>query len=453
MENLNRDSIDFANGNITRIFTGMLFPTLMGMMFTMLFCITDGIFIGHGVGSDGLAAVNIIMPVFTLATGIGMMFAIGSSVVAAIHLSHDNLKAARIVVTQAFVAAIILGFLIGLMFYLFPDRIIALLGSGEKLMDICRDYYLWFIPCSLFVMLQILGQFIIRLDGSPTYSMLVEVVPACLNIFLDWLLIFPLDMGLKGAALATSIGSFAGVIMVFWYMLFEHKTLSFYKLRLTLTSFVLAFRNVWYMVKVGVSGFIGEFSMSVLTLVGNYMFMRYLGEDGVAAFSVICYILPIIFMIYAAISQSAQPIISYNYGAGNNERVRKVVRLAFVAALASGAIMSVLLVFFTRPIVAVFMNQSSDAYQLCIGGLPFYVAGLLFMAFSLTFIGFCQSLEKILVSSVLTILRGMLLPACFFVLLPRFIGATGLWIAVPISEFITSLLIILFFRRMLIIGR
>lgn len=453
MENLNRDSIDFANGDITRIFTGMLFPTLMGMMFSMLFCITDGIFIGHGVGSDGLAAVNIIMPVFTLSTGIGMMFAIGSSVVAAIHLSHENLKAARIVVTQAFEAAIFIGCLLGVALYSFPEKIITFLGGGGTLLEICRDYYLWFIPCALFVMLQMLGQFIIRLDGSPTYSMLVEVVPACLNIFLDWLLIFPLDMGLKGAALATSIGSFAGVTMVFRYMFYGHKTLSFYKLKWTLTSIVLSLRNIWYMIKVGVSGFIGEFSMSVLTLVGNYMFMRYLGEDGVAAFSVICYIIPVVFMTYAAISQSAQPIISYNYGAGNNDRVRKVVRLSFLAALVSGTVMMVLLVVFVRPIVSVFMEQSSGAYQLCVSGLPLYVSGLLFMAVSLIYIGLCQSLEKTLVSSVLTMLRGMILPSCLFVLLPRLFGTNGLWIAVPMSELLTTLLIVLFYRRMLIIRR
>lgn len=449
MKNLKRDIIDFGNGSIPLMFTKMLFPTLLGMMFSVLFCITDGIFIGHGVGSDGLASVNIVMPMFTLATAFGMMFGVGSSVIAAIHLSQDNVKAARIITTQAFMATLVIGVLLGVLLYAFTDRILLLLGCGDKLMEMCREYYLWFIPCALFVMLQILGQFIIRLDGNPRYSMMVEVIPACLNIFLDWLFIFPVGWGLKGAALATSVGSFSGVIMVCWYMAFKCETLTLYKLKRTLTSLVLTLRNIAYMARVGVSGFIGEFSMSVLTLVGNYMFMRMLGEDGVAAFSVACYIAPVVYMIYAAISQSAQPIISYNYGAGAYGRVRRTFRLAIAAALATGLSVSAILALLVKPIVSVFLNENSGAYDICAGGLPLYAAGFVFMAFSQTVIGFCQSIGKPLISTLLTLMRGMVLPVCVFLLLPVLLGVDGLWLSVPLAELLVTLLICLLHRQCL----
>ena len=434
MKDLGRDSIDFGNGSISRTFVRMLFPTLFGMLFSVLFCLTDGIFIGNGVGSDGLASVNLVMPLFTLATGIGMMFAMGSSVVAAIHLAKDNVKAARIVVTQAFLACIVLGSLLGLVLYLFPDRTLLLFGCSEQLMAMCREYYLWFIPCALFVMLQILGQFIIRLDGSPVYSMMVEIVPACLNIFLDWLLIFPAGWGLKGAALATSVGSAAGVVMVVWYMLFKRRTLSLYRLKHTVTSLVLTLRNVWYMMKIGVSGFLGEFSMSVLTLVGNYVFMKRLGEDGVASFSVACYLVPVVFMVYAAVSQSAQPIMSFNFGAGNFVRVRKTFRLALVSAGLFGIAMTLLMTLFIDPIVSVFLERGTAAYDICSGGFPAYSSGFAFMAVVMTVIGFAQSVEKSIAATVLTLLRGMVFPVIAFLTLPDILGTAGLWCAVPAAE-------------------
>lgn len=437
MKNLDRDSIDFGNGSIPRIFAQVLIPTLFGMMFTVLFCLTDGIFVGKGIGSDALAAINIVMPYFNVATGLGMMFAMGASVVAAIHLSQDNEKAARINVTQAFIAVLILGSLLGAVLYIFPDATLRLLGSSDALMPLCREYYLWFIPCALFVMVQILSQFIIRLDGSPTYSMLVEVIPACVNIFLDWLFIFPMDMGLMGAALATDIGSFIGLAMAAWYMFFCTRKLAFYRLKRSATSILLTLRNVGYMARLGFSGFLGEFAMSVLTVAGNYMFMRYLGDDGVAAFSVACYLIPVIFMINAAIAQSAQPIISYNYGAGNDARVRRTFRISIMLGISVGAFLALAFSLGVRPLVSVFLDRGTPAYEMCATGFPLYTVGFVFMAVCQMVIGYYQSIEKAGRATLLTVLRGMVFPVTFFLLMPALLGVRGLWLAVPCAELLT----------------
>ena len=441
MRNLNRDSVDFGHGGIPGTFAKLFLPTLSGMMFSVLFCLTDGLFIGRGVGSDGLASVNLVMPIFTLATGLGMMFAVGASVVAAIHLAQKNLKAARIIITQAFLATFVSGTLLGVILYAFPERILLLMGCSESLMEMCRMYYLWFVPCGLFVMIQIVGQFVIRLDGSPKYAMMVEVIPACLNIFLDWLFIFPVGWGLKGAAFATSLGSFTGVGMVAVYMLSSCRTLRLYRLKTSLTSILLTLRNIGYMAKTGLSGFLGEFSMSVLTLAGNYTFMEILGEDGVAAFSVTCYLIPVVFMVYAAISQSAQPIISYNYGAGNRERVRKTFRLAVTVAALFGLSMTLLMSLPAGIVVSLFLKEGSGAYNLCVGGFPLYTTGFVFMAVALTVIGYAQSVEKSALATVLTVLRGMLLPVTTLIVMPYLFGVTGLWLAVPVAELITTVII------------
>lgn len=133
MKDLDRDALDLGSGDIRATFRRILFPTLLGMLASSVFGITDGIFVGRGVGSDGLAAVNIVMPIFTLGTAFGLMFGTGTSVVAAIHLSQQNVKAARIVTTQSFLAVLIIGVLLAVGFYAFAEQILTLLGASDAL--------------------------------------------------------------------------------------------------------------------------------------------------------------------------------------------------------------------------------------------------------------------------------------------------------------------------------
>lgn len=443
MKDLNRDKIDFGSGDIASTFTSILGPTLLGLTFSAVFLLTDGIFVGNGIGSDGLAAVNIVSPIFTLETGIGMMFAIGASVAAAIHLARNNVKAARIIVTQAYLSVLLLGALLATTLYLFPEPILKLLGANEALMAQCREYYLWFAPCGLFVMMQLVAQFIIRLDGSPKFASLVEIIPACFNLFLDWLFIFPCQLGLKGAALATSIGSFTGVLMALWYTIFRRQTLSLYKLKRSMTSLLLSLRNIWHMMKIGFSGFLSEFSMSVLTLAGNYAFMRMLGEDGVAAFCIACYIAPVVYMVCAAIAQSAQPIISFNYGKGDWQRVRKTLRISMYCAIAFGLVMSLALGFFAKDVLTIFLERGGNAYNLCAKGFPLYAVSLFFLGINVNAIGYYQSIEQTLKSTVFTLMRGIAFPVAAFIVLPRIVGEMGLWAAIPVSESLTALIILI----------
>lgn len=444
MNDLDRDSVDFGKGGIVQTFGRVFVPTLAGMLFSAIFILTDGIFVGHGIGNSGLAAVNLVVPIFNIATALGMMFAVGVSVIAAIHLSQGNAKAARIIVTQAYMAILALGLILGIVLYSFPTAILKILGTSEVLMPMCTDYYLWFIPCILFLMVQMVGQFVIRLDGSPKFASLVEIIPACINIFLDWLFIFPLDYGIAGAAAATSIGGFAGIAMVTWYMARRCHTLRLYRLKCSVTSVVLTFRNMAYMVKVGISAFLGEFTMSVLTLVGNRTFIEALGEDGVAAYSVVCYLIPVVFMVYSAISQSAQPIISFNYGAGDSRRVGRTFGLTIGLSAFMGLVFTVFFYVFSKPIVSVFLVKTSSAYALCIDGLPLYSLGFVFMAIALTVIGYFQSVEKSFVATVLTLLRGLVLPVAALLTLPSVWHTAGLWLSVPIAEALTTVAIVIF---------
>ena len=166
-----KDSIDLGSMDISKLFRKLLIPTVLGMVFSAIFVITDGIFVGKGIGSDALAAVNITAPLFMITTGIGLMFGVGASVVASIHLSQGKRKVASINITQALaVSAIIILVMSALCFY-FVEPLARLLGSSERLMPDVVEYMIWYVPFLVFYVLLNAGMFYIRLDGSPNYAM------------------------------------------------------------------------------------------------------------------------------------------------------------------------------------------------------------------------------------------------------------------------------------------
>lgn len=306
----------------------MFFPTLVGMLFNSILNLCDGMFVGHGVGSDALAAINIVAPLFLTCTGIGLMFGIGASVICGIRLAENNEKSARIIATQAIIAGAIIFLIVIALCLLFTRQILYMLGCSPALESYARDYILWILPGLLFLYLQCAGMMLIRQDGAPKYAMAIQIVAAMLNIFLDWLMVFPLGWGLKGAAIATSISCIIGGLMVLGYLVFAAQKLKFYPLKWTGKALRLGLRNIGYMARVGLATFIAEAAMGIMMVTGNYMFMDYLGEAGVAAFSIGCYLFPLIFSINNAVAQSAQPIISFNYGAGDAARVRQTQGVA-----------------------------------------------------------------------------------------------------------------------------
>ena len=211
----NRDNIDFAHTNTRKLFASIFMTSIRLALRNVGYMIK--------VGNSSLVG--------ELAVAV-MMLGVGVSVVAAIHMSQNNIKAARINITQAYMAGILIAFIVGLFCYIFPDTVLQLLGvkNNSGLYPFAREYYLWFLPTCLLMMVETIGLFVIRLDGSPRYAMLSNIVPAIVNVALDYIFIFPCKMGLMGAALATDIGGLVSCCMVAYYMFFRTKTLKLYRL-------------------------------------------------------------------------------------------------------------------------------------------------------------------------------------------------------------------------------
>ena len=443
MKNLQRDGIDFGKARIEPLFRSIFYPTLLSMVFASLYTVADGIFVGQGVGSDALAAINIVAPVFLMTTGIALMFGVGVSVVASIHLSQDNFKAANITITQAFEVASLMMAAVAISIYCYRIPFLRLLGCTDVLMPLALDYLLLILPGCVFIISQMIGTFVIRLDGSPKFAASLEIVPGILNIFFDWLFVFPLQMGVAGSALASTLSCAVASAMVGWYMFRCARNVRFRRLRLTLTSLYLTARNTAYMVRSGFSSMLGELAMSMILLTGNYVFIRELGEDGVAAFSVACYLYPIVFMVNNAVAQSAQPIISFNYGAGKGHRVGQAFRLSLRTAAVCGALATAILAVGAKPLVSLFLHVGTRPYEIAVAGLPLFAASSVFFALNVAFIGYYQAIEKNTQATVYMLLRGLLFLVPSFALMPMLISPQGLWLAAPVSEILTLSVILI----------
>ena len=443
MKDLKRDSIDFGKAKIEPLFRSIFFPTLLSMVFASLFTVADGIFVGQGVGSDALAAINIVAPLFLMTTGIALMFGAGVSVVASIHLAQGNNKAADINITQALEVASLLMGIFSILIYFYQEPFLRLLGCSDVLIPLAKEYLLYILPGCVFIICQLVGTFIIRLDGSPKFAATLEIIPGVLNIFLDWLFVFPMHMGIKGSALASTLCCALAAAMVVWYMSFRTETLHIRRLKLSLTSAYLTARNIGYMARSGFPSMLGEFAMSLMLLVGNYVFIRELGEDGVAAFCVACYLYPIVVMINNSIAQSAQPIISFNYGAGNASRVREAFRLSLRTATICGLLATAVLTLGAKPLIGLFLHAGTRPYEIATAGLPLFAISSLFFALNVAIIGYYQSIEQNTRATVYMLLRGLIFLIPAFILMPMLLLPQGMWLAVPASECLTLVVILL----------
>ncbi len=277
--------------------------------------------------------------------------------------------------------------------------------------------------------------------------MWIQVLVAVVNIALDWYMIFSLDMGVKGAAVATSAACvFGGLMALAYFVRFSYK-LRFYRLKLSVTSLLLSIRNVTYIMKIGFATFLTELAMGVMMLTGNYMFMSMLNEEGVAAFAVACYLFPIVFSISNAVAQSAQPIISFNHGVRSDARVARTLRVSLFTAAVCGTVVSLCLWIGAPAITALFLTPSEAAYGIALAGLPLFALCAVFFSVNIAFIRYYQSVERAMASTVFTSLRGMLLLVPSFVLLPHALGVSGLWLAIPTAEFLTLVSVSLFYLR------
>ena len=412
-----------------------IFPAMGGLFVTYLYNVVDGIFVGQGVGAAALGAVNIGVPFITFSVAVAAMFPMGGATVVAIRMGRGDKEGAN----HAFMTSVALTLLVSLLLTMagmvFCDQIIDMSGGrtlGKAMRDMAADYLFYYCAFSIPMLMSTCLSAFVRNDGSPTLSFAGMCVGAGANIFLDWLFIFPLDMGVIGAAIASGLGQVFSVAVLLSHFVRRQGSLRFRRFHL---SGALAMK----ICKRGVPEPVSQLTTPVTALCYNLMLARLVGDIGVSTFSVLSFIYSLANAILSGVAQGLQPLWGNCYGEqdtdGMNEYFRWGIR---INATLSVAIYGLLL-FFTEPVIRIF-NQDLELVQNASAALPLFSLSFIPMALNLIYTAFLYSTKRTLQADAISFSRGIVLKVAAIFCLPALLGGDTIWRAPLAAELLTLLL-------------
>lgn len=414
-------------------------PSVVSMWIFTLYTMVDGIFIGKYVGALGLAGVNITMPLINLTFAIGIMIAIGSSTMIAIHYGEGDWTAGNKIFTTAVCSLLSCGILISILITIFMEPVINFLGGGGNLYPYVKDYLSVIILFCVCYMTGYALEIYIKVDGNPVYPTLCVIIGGVVNILLDYIFVVIFHWGIKGAAFATGLSQVTTTSLLFYYIFFRTKRIKFVKIKYSLL-------NLLKIMKVGFAEFLAEVSTGISIFVFNLVILKNLGEKGVSAFGIIGYISSFITMTMIGFNQGVQPILSFNLGAKEHKKIFEIIKNSFFILGVLGVFFYTLINIFSANIVSIFLNDIEDI-NLTKKALTTYSFAYLICGFNIFSAGYFTAVDMVKISTIITMLRGILLLVLFILILPIFLGTTGIWITMFVTEEITLIFSYIFMKK------
>lgn len=418
-------------------------PSMAMMLFTSTYSIIDGIFVSSLVGEQALAAVNIVMPLIGVVMAIGVMFASGGNAIIAKFLGQGKRHEANQFLSVIYLIGGILGALLSLIVLVFPDQILNLLNVSDSLYMLAKDYMLSFSAFLMPLFFMTFIQAFMVTAGHPTFGLILSIAGGITNIALDYFLISPnfFDMGIAGAGLATGIGyAVPGIIGLFYFFFNRNSILHFVRPKLDLRTLGESIFN-------GSSELIASLATSITTLMFNLILINLVGDAGVAAISVILYIQMFQSAIYMGFTIGVAPIIAYKYGAEDHQALHKVIVQSFKVISAASIIVIALTISFSDEAISLFIARESSTFELAKNGLLLFLPAYLFMGFNIFFSAMFTSLSNGKVSAIISAFRSLIFIVIALIVLPQIWGLDGVWLAVPVAEFLAIILGIYFYIR------
>ena len=413
------------------------FPTIVMMLLMGLYTIVDTIFVARFVGTDALSALNIVCPVINLIVGLGTMLATGGSAIVARKMGAGDTVRASQDFTLIIGTGALLGVVITALGVVFIDRIILGLGASRILFPYCREYLFLlrlFTPAS---MMQVLFQNLIVTAGRPGIGMALGVSAGAANILFDYIFMVPLQMGIKGAALGTGIGYLIPTAAGILFFTVGNGSLHFRKPVMDISILAGSCTN-------GFSEMVSQAASAVTTFLFNRIMMKLLGENGVAAITIIIYTQFLLTALYIGFSMGVAPVISYNYGKQDNVRLKKVFSICMRFIILVSIVIFGLAIAFGSPLVSFFSEKGTPVYEIARKGFLIFPYSFLFCGLNIFTSATFTALSNGKLSAVLSFLRTFGLILVFLLILPEFMGAAGVWLAVPIAELITMVVALSF---------
>ncbi|WZL72977.1 MATE family efflux transporter [Clostridiaceae bacterium 35-E11] len=426
---------------LTKKFLNYLLPSISAMWVFSIYTMVDGIFVGKRVGPIAIAAVNLSMPFINTIFGIALLIAISSSTLISIFLGRKETQKSNELFTLHIIILLVLATVITSLSLLFLENLATFLGADARTLDYVKDYLQIIITFSVFFMVAYSLEVLVKTDGFPTYAIVFVSVAAATNIILDYVFVMVFNYGIKGAALATGISQLVSCLGLLAHFLIGKSKLKFVKVKFD-----------WNIVKsmftIGFPDAVTEFSAGITVYLYNYILLRYIGADGIAAFSVIMYLNNLVIMTMVGITQGMQPLVSFFYGGGDKESIKRIFHMALKSVTMASILFIAVSQCFTDELISMFIDSSNNTiYQLSKEALHIFSFSFLLCGFNIVISGYFTARKETKKATLISMLRGLILIAAFVLILPPVWGGLGIWISSIFNEMATLLISLLLLTR------
>lgn len=428
---------DLKKDNIKKLFFSYLMPSIGACVATSIYVLADTIMIGQYEGDLGLVALNIILPIFSMLMGVGLLFGVGGGVLYSYCQGRGETEKARSYFTIGFIFMEVISFILMAAVLVFFKPFMRLLGASELVMPLVEQYgyvIAWGLP--LFSTAMFLQAFL-RNDKNPKLAMIATITSGVINIVFDYLLVFTFNMGMIGAAIATVISYAINIMIVCLHFLGKNNGLKFTK--------KMVFKQSGEIAANGLPSFVIEIAGGIMIFILNRQIITYIGEYGVVVYGVISNVAIVALSLFNGVAQGSQPLIAVNFGANQPERVKSVLKLGLITTTIVGILLFILGEINPNFIVRLFSsNPDQNVLTLAPKAVRVYFSVFLLMNYNIFFSTFFQSCLRPKLAFVASILRGLVLGTLFAFILPL-IFPFGIWLAIPLAEALTLIFSLCFF--------
>ncbi|MBS6218015.1 MAG: MATE family efflux transporter [Clostridiales bacterium] len=412
-----------------------IFPAMGGLFVTYLYNVVDGIFVGQGVGAAALGAVNIGVPFITFVVAMAAMFPMGGATVAAIRMGRGDKDGANHAFMTAFALTAFLSAILMVVGMLFSQQIVDMSGAyklSNAMRKMAADYLFYYSAFSIPMLMSTCLSVFVRNDGSPTLSFVGMCAGAVANIFLDWLFIFPLGMGVTGAAVASGLGQVFSVLVLLTHFRKKKGNLRIEAIKFDVTL-------IKKICKRGMPEAISQLTTPVTALCYNLMLASLIGDIGVSTFSVLSFIYSLANAILSGVAQGLQPLWGNCYGRRSTNEINWFLRCGVAINIILSIWIYGILFTFDKPIIHIF-NQDASLVQTAAAALPLFSLAFIPMAVNLVYTAFMFSTKRTIQANAIAICRGIIIKAVAIFCIPLLFGSNAIWIAPFIAETFTLIL-------------
>lgn len=419
-------------------------PAIVGMLVNSVYNIVDRIFVGRGVGSLGIAATTVAFPLMLVFMGVAILIGIGSTALISIRLGERRIEEAEKVAGNGAAMLVLLPLILTVLYLFFSEQVLIFFGASEDVLPYARDFTSIIVLGSSFGAVSLGMNNFIRADGSPRTAMFTQILGAGINILLNYTFVFKLGLGIKGSALATVSSQFISALWVLSYFLTGRSSLKLRLCNLKPQRHVLL-----GIITIGFAPFSLQIANSIQQVILNKTLMSYGGDLALSAVGIIMSVATLLFMPVIGLSQGAQPIIGFNYGAKEYSRVKETLKKAVIAGTCIVLIGYMAIRLWPTQIVSLFSKEDQALTALASEAMLVYLSMLPVIGFHILCSHYFQAVGKPVQSTILSLSRQVLLFIPLLLILPRFWGIDGVWRTAPIADSIAVLLTaLLIFREM-----